>query len=64
MGDWTVDVDIKNDEGQWVTDDFGTFVGFAVQPGEAVVVTFTNIPGYAAQPPSGEVILPDEPAQQ
>lgn len=62
LGDWTVDVSVDGatatDSG---TETFGTFAEFSIEPGDDVVVTFTNIPGYAAQPPSGEFSLPDGP---
>lgn len=62
LGDWTVDVDVTgataSDSG---SEPFGTFVEFSIEPGDEVVVTFTNIPGYAAQPPGGEFPLPDGP---
>ncbi|NNF88446.1 MAG: hypothetical protein EX267_04640 [Acidimicrobiia bacterium] len=44
--------------------DFGAVAFFEVHPGDAIVVTFENIPSYGAQPPSGippEILVPEEP---
>jgi hypothetical protein len=54
VGDWTVTVAVDGavTAGSG-SETVGTFVDFSIEPGDEVVVTFTNIPGYAAQPPAG-----------
>ena len=62
VGDWTVTVDVVGATVPGTgSDSFGTFAEFFVQPGAEVVVTFINIPGYAAQPPTGVFTLPEIP---
>lgn len=65
LGAWTVtfEVDGAAVDGSG-SDSIGTFVTFPIEPGDEVVVTFTNIPGYAAQPPSGVFTLPDRPVER
>jgi hypothetical protein len=62
VGGWTVNVKVTG------TDKFDTtptgFAGaaaaFAIYPGDAITVTFENIPGYGAQAPSGiPPVIPD-----
>lgn len=61
-GDWTVLVDVQGTTPtETGTESFGTFVEFRIGPGDDVTITFENIPGYAAQPPTGQFTLPDNP---
>lgn len=54
-GSWTVNVSVsggKQLEGPPPDADLGAIAFFEVHPGDAIVVTFENIPSYGAQPPS------------
>ncbi|MGI9648112.1 MAG: hypothetical protein ACR2OI_06300 [Acidimicrobiia bacterium] len=58
QGDWTVNVTVKGSEKHEVGEEGGTLALFKVLPGDEISVTFENIPGYLAKPPTGKVEFP------
>ena len=57
-GDWTVNVTVTGTDEYDVGEDGGTLALFKVVPGADISVTFENIPGYLAKPPTGKVDFP------
>ena len=58
LGDWTVNILVTGAEVAFEEQsEVGSVVVFGVYPGADINVTFENIPGYAAKPPTG--VTPD-----
>lgn len=52
-GAWTVNVSVEGASDSKTATEGGASALFPVYPGDAITVTFENIPGYGAQPPTG-----------